>query len=131
MISATITGNVGGDAETRHTQSGVSVTSFSVAVRSWKKDSKALWVKVTVWGKRGEQLAELVKKGKNVVATGTLEEESWTDQSGNERRGLALNAQEVEVAFYPKSDQAPAAQQQQQTQNNPPAQSAPRQRAPF
>ncbi len=60
-------GRVGRDAETRYLPSGDAVTDVSIAyVCGIKKQSEqyppSQWMKVTIWGKRGETLAPFLKK---------------------------------------------------------------------
>lgn len=70
MQSVTIAGRVGRDAETRATNSG-SVTSFTVAVDQRNgRDKTTNWWRVSLWGKRGEGLAQYIRKGDNITVTG-------------------------------------------------------------
>lgn len=70
MQSITIAGRVGRDAETRSTNSG-SVTSFTVAVDQRNgRDKTTNWWRVSLWGKRGEGLAQYIRKGDNITVTG-------------------------------------------------------------
>ncbi len=73
MKTITIAGNIGKDAETRTTQSGDSVTSFNVAVEDRQGKEKAtLWFTCSLWGKRGESLAQYLTKGSKVAVSGDL-----------------------------------------------------------
>lgn len=74
MISMTVAGNVGRDAQLRRTQGGDPVLGFSVAVdmggdkNGNKRD--AVWVNCSIWGKRAESLATYITKGTKLVLTG-------------------------------------------------------------
>jgi single-strand DNA-binding protein len=69
----TIAGNIGKDAETRTTQGGDSVTSFNVAVEDRAGKEKAtLWFSCSLWGKRGDALAQYLTKGSKVCVAGDL-----------------------------------------------------------
>ena len=70
MQTIIIAGSIGRDAETKETQSG-SVTSFSVAVNNRKNE--ATWYRCSLWGTRGEKLAQYLVKGGKVTVSGTLE----------------------------------------------------------
>lgn len=73
MKSVTIAGNIGRNAETRNTQSGDSVTGFSVAVEERQgQDKRTIWFDVSVWGKRGSSLAQYLTKGTRVAVAGDL-----------------------------------------------------------
>lgn len=84
MFNATLTGNLGRDPEFQTTQSGQMVAKFSLAVRQPKKDAPAFWVKVEVWGKQAEYVANYLKKGASVCVTGQVAEESWNDKTTGE-----------------------------------------------
>ena len=74
MNNWVIGGRVGGDAEHRYTSGGESVVNFSVAIDNGKDSNgqarKPTWVRVTMWGKRWENLAKYILKGKFVVVSG-------------------------------------------------------------
>lgn len=73
MKSITIAGNIGRDAETRNTQGGDKVTSFSVAVEDRSgREKTTLWFDCSLWGNRGEKLAPYLRKGGKVVVSGDL-----------------------------------------------------------
>lgn len=64
------TGNVGKDAELRDVR-GDKVCNFNVAVKQgFGRDAPTAWYRVEVWGKRGESLAQHVKKGGKVAVCG-------------------------------------------------------------
>ena len=78
MKNIVVAGNVGKDAETRRTQSGDAVTSWSVAVEGRNGTEKTtLWFKCSLWGKRGENLAQYLTKGSRVVVSGDLDQELY------------------------------------------------------
>jgi single-strand DNA-binding protein len=68
MMNITIAGNIGKDAEVRNTQSGP-VAGFSVAV-SEGRDKPTTWFDVSLFGKRGESLAQYLTKGTRVTVNG-------------------------------------------------------------
>jgi single-strand DNA-binding protein len=73
MKNITIAGNVGKDAETRRTQSGDAVTSFSIAVEDRiPKEKGTIWFRCSLWGRRGESLAQYLTKGSKVAVSGEL-----------------------------------------------------------
>lgn len=65
----TVSGNLGRDAELKHTPSGDAVLEFSVASNGRKKGDTT-WVRCSVWGKRGEALAPHLAKGTRVCVVG-------------------------------------------------------------
>jgi single-strand DNA-binding protein len=71
MQQITIAGRIGRDAELRTTQAGDKVCSFSVAVDARDGREKITnWWRVSVWGKRGEALAQYLTKGASVTVAG-------------------------------------------------------------
>ena len=71
MKTISIAGNIGKDAQTRTTQTGDSVTSWTVAVEDRQGKEKAtIWFDCSLWGKRGEALAQYLTKGGKVAVSG-------------------------------------------------------------
>jgi single-strand DNA-binding protein len=80
-------GNLGKDAETRFTPSGVSVTNFNMATtRRWKDQGSGEWKEKTDWHRvvywRAENVANYLLKGKQVYVEGRLETRSYDDKDG-------------------------------------------------
>jgi single-strand DNA-binding protein len=73
MKNITIAGNIGKNAETRRTQGGDKVTSWTVAVEDRSsKEKVTYWFDCNWWGKRGESVAQWLTKGSKVSVTGDL-----------------------------------------------------------
>ena len=73
MKNITLAGNIGQNAETRRTQSGDAVTGFSVAVEERQgQEKRTIWFRCSIWGKRGESLAQYLTKGTRVAVAGDL-----------------------------------------------------------
>ena len=91
MIQAFVTGNIGNDAEIR--QAGnTSVCSFSVASSKKKKgEETTTWVRCSLWGNRGESLAQHLTKGKRVAVTGEL-----STREHNGKTYVELNVSEID-----------------------------------
>jgi single-strand DNA-binding protein len=72
MISAVVTGNIGKEAELRDAGKD-KVCSFSVASNSKVKGEKVTtWIRCSIWGSRGEKLAQYLTKGSRVAVAGEL-----------------------------------------------------------
>ncbi len=111
MFNGTLTGNLGRDPEFQTTQSGQMVAKFSLAVRQPKKqgqDQPAFWVKVEVWGKQAEYVANYLKKGASVCVTGQVAEESWTDKNTGELK-KAVVIRNASVESWQQRTDGPAA----------------------
>lgn len=64
---------IGKDAQTRYTQAGKSVTSFSAAFNNgWGDNKQTVWLDVSGWGERYEKAAQYLTKGTQVVVTGNI-----------------------------------------------------------
>lgn len=73
MKTITIAGNIGKSAETRSTQNGDKVTSWTVAVEDRHgQEKRAIWFDCSLWGKRGESLAQYITKGGKIAVSGEL-----------------------------------------------------------
>lgn len=70
MMNITIAGNATKNAETKSLQDG-SVTQFSVACnRRVRGQDTTTYFDVSMWGRRGEALAQYITKGNPVTVTG-------------------------------------------------------------
>jgi single-strand DNA-binding protein len=83
-------GNLGRDAETKYTPSGVAVSNFTVATnRRWKDQQSGEWKEETEWHRcvlwRSESRANYLTKGTPVYIEGRLQTRSWDDKDGQKR----------------------------------------------
>lgn len=91
MKAISIAGNLGKDAVTRTTQNGDKVTGWSVAVEERNgQEKRTLWFDCSLWGKRGEALAQYLTKGTRVAVSGDL---STREHEG--RSYLTIRAEQV------------------------------------
>jgi single-strand DNA-binding protein len=85
-------GNLGRDPETRFTNSGSSVTSFSLATKdsfadkSGARQERTEWHNITVWGKQGETCAQYLKKGSSVYIEGRITYREYEAKDGSGKR---------------------------------------------
>lgn len=108
MNKLTIIGNLTRDPETRVTQSGSSVCSFTVAVNRRGQDDKTDFFRVSAWNKTGETCQKYLAKGRKVAVTGPVSVSTYTGQDGKAYANLEVMAQDVEF-LTPKGEQtAPA-----------------------
>lgn len=94
------TGYLGGDAMLRWTQSGQPLCQFSVLVAdSKRKDAEdQRWIRVTLWGDVGEQLAPKLTKGSEVHVLGRHRVSRWQDKNtGADRTGEEVTATSVDL----------------------------------
>lgn len=74
--SCSFSGRVGNDPEAKYLANGNAVSSFSLAVDGRKKD-QTMWLKVEVWGKAAQTVADYVKKGSSIIVSGELSIDTW------------------------------------------------------
>ena len=98
--SVTVTGNLVRDSELRDAGSS-KVLNFSVAVNesvkkgdSW--ESYPNYIDVTLFGKRGESLAQYLKKGQKVGVQGKIHQDRW-EKDGQKFSRIIVRAEEVEL----------------------------------
>lgn len=128
MNSWNFTGNLGNDCEQRYTQSGDSVFSFSVGVKSGFGDkATTTWAKCAMFGKRGESVAPYLKKGALVGISGEVNNREYQDKEGQKRYSLDVRVNDLTL-LGGKSDRsesnAPSQPADKPQQRN--AQGAPR-----
>ena len=98
-----LVGNLGNDPETKYTQSGMAVTTISLATTSVRKDrdgetqERTEWHRVKMFGKLGEIAAEYLRKGSQVYVEGSLRYDKYTDREGIERYTTDILADEMQM----------------------------------
>jgi len=94
-----IMGRLTKDPELRRTQSGVSVTSFTLAVDRDFKDANGNretdFIDVVAWRQTAEFAAKFFSKGRMAVADGHLQMRDWQDKDGNKRRSAEVIADSI------------------------------------
>ena len=95
-----IMGRLTRDPELRTTQSGVSVTSFTVAVdRDFGGrdggERQTDFIDCVAWRSTGEFVSKYFHKGSMIVVSGRLQSRKWQDRDGNNRTSWEINADNV------------------------------------
>ncbi len=85
-----IGGRLTADPELKTTPSGISVTSFTVAVNrrySGKngEEAQADFFNVTAWRQTAEFITRYFRKASSICIEGTLQTRNWVDQNGQKR----------------------------------------------
>ena len=93
-------GRLTADPELKTTPSGVSVTSFTVAVNrrfSGKngEESQADFINVTAWRQTAEFITRFFHKASSICVVGTIQTRSWTDNQGQKRYATEVVADEA------------------------------------
>lgn len=98
LNKAVLAGRLTGDPELKTTQSGISVTSFTLAVdRKVAKDAekKTDFITVIAWRQTAEFITRYFRKGSPLCVTGSIQTRSWTDQNGGKRYATEVVADEA------------------------------------
>jgi single-strand DNA-binding protein len=88
MNKVLLIGRMTKDPETRYTQSGTAVTTFTLAVdRRFKKEGQpsADFIACVAWNKLAEVIANNLVKGRKVGIEGRLQVRSYDAQDGSKR----------------------------------------------
>lgn len=94
-------GNLGFDPELKYTQGNQAVLRLRLATNESYKSASGEWQErtewhtVIVWGKRGEALQKILRKGIQVYIEGGLRTRQWEDKDGNKRSTTEIVANEV------------------------------------
>jgi single-strand DNA-binding protein len=97
MLTLSAAGNLGADAEFRHTPNGSPVLNFNLAVSVYDPNARenrgTQWLRVAVWGKRAEALARCsLTKGNRVAVSGQMSVREYTTRDGRHGVSVELNA---------------------------------------
>lgn len=96
---AIIMGRLTADPELRTTQSGVSVTSFSVAVdRSFVRageERQTDFINVVAWRQTAEFVTRYFHKGSMIAVQGSIQTRNYEDKNGNKRTAVEIVANNV------------------------------------
>jgi len=93
------TGRLGRDSETRFTQGGMAICSFTVAVDYGFGDNKGTnWIRCSLFGKRAEgQLPKYLVKGTQVAISGELRVREYDDKDGNRRTSVEVSVGSLDL----------------------------------
>lgn len=100
-----LAGNLVRDPEIRYLPSGVSVTSFGIAVNSRYRQNNEVkeevsFFDIVVFGKQGENCAEYLSKGRPVLVEGRLRQRRW-ESEGVKRSKIEIVADNVQFLGSP------------------------------
>lgn len=97
LNSIIIMGRITADPELRTTQSGLSVTSFTVAVdRAYSKEEKQTdFIPVVAWRGTADFVTKYFHKGSMIAVQGSLQTRNYEDKQGNKRTAYEVLADQV------------------------------------
>ncbi|MFI3207165.1 MAG: single-stranded DNA-binding protein [Clostridia bacterium] len=96
---AAIMGRLTADPELKHTQSGIAMVRFTVAVdRSFVKagaERQADFITVVAWRASAEFVCKYFRKGSMVAVDGSIQTGSYTDNNGGKRYTVEIMANNI------------------------------------
>ena len=101
MNSICLMGRLTGDPELKTTQSGISVTSFSVAVdrafRGKDQERQTDFINCVAWRGTAEFISRYFRKGQRIALQGSLQSRRYTANDGSQRTAYEVV---VDNAFF-------------------------------
>ena len=102
-------GNLVADPELKTTPSGISVTSFRIAVSrrfsGQNEQPQADFINIVCWRKTAEFVTKYFTKGKPILVRGSLQTRTWTDN--NDVKHYETEVVADEVTFVERKGDAP------------------------
>lgn len=96
-----LTGRITRDSEVRKTTSGLSTTTFTLAV---SKGEHTDFISCVAWRNSADYLGQYARKGDLIGVDGKLQTRSYTDKSGNNRTVTEVIAENVEIISKKRRD---------------------------
>ena len=122
MNKIIIIGNLTADPETRTTQAGKTVVSFTVAVNRRGSQEGVDFFRISAWNQLGELCRVYLKKGRKVSVIGSIRAGAYTNSKNEAVGTLEVLADEVEFLSPKETDaqeNAYKAQERQAIQQEP------------
>ena len=112
--SVVLLGRLARDPELKYAPGGAPVCTFSIATNQHytksdgQKAQSVTFVDVTVWRRLAELCSQFLRKGREVLVSGSLKQDRWVDAKTQKPRSkIKVVAREVKF-IGPKPDDAPA-----------------------
>lgn len=120
MNSCNFIGRLVSEPELKTTQSGLSVCSFTLAVKRPKVKDTTDFLNFVAWRQSAEYLCKYGSKGNLVGVSGTLTSRSYEDKNGNKRTAFEIVADTVELLSNGNSDAPKETPAGNDNSSNPP-----------
>lgn len=90
------TAHTGKDLDLRYLPDGTAVGQFSAALSSGYGDKRVTtWLNCSIFGKRAETIAPMLKKGASVAITGEFTARQYTSKEGVEKQSLDVRVSDI------------------------------------
>jgi single-strand DNA-binding protein len=102
-----LAGNLTCDVDIKHTQSGMAIASFGLAVNkkytsNGEKQEQVSFFDIDAWGKTADICSEWLSKGSSVIIQGELKQNRWQEENGKARSNIKVVASNVQ--FLPRAE---------------------------
>ena len=109
LNTISVTGRVGSDPQLQYTEGGKAYLRLRVAVNRRVKErgewvDRAIWLSATLWEKRAESLANVLRKGSRVGLSGQLEIREYETRDGEKRLDVGIDWPDVALLDPPPGD---------------------------
>lgn len=109
MNNVVLVGRLTKDPVIRYTsETNKAVSDFTLAVTRWAKRDEADFIRIVVWGKQAENVANYLKKGNRCAVQGSIQTGRYTDKNGVVRYTTDVVASRVEFLETLGSSQSQA-----------------------
>lgn len=115
MNACIFTGRLTADVELKSTQDGVSVCSFTLAVKRPRRKDKTDFINFVAWRNNAEFVTRYFKKGDAMEVSGALTSRKYQDQNGNNR--VAFEVECDDIAFCLTNNKTAEGDPTEQTEN--------------
>ena len=96
LNSAILQGRLVRDPELRYTTSGIPVCTITIAwSEKYKGSETKCFLPVTIWRSTAEMVDKNFTKGREIIVEGRLKTKDWTDQNGNRKSVIEMQANRV------------------------------------
>jgi single-strand DNA-binding protein len=100
IATATVSGNLTRDVESKTLPSGTDVARLRVATTTRRRAGeewveKTNYLTVEVYGAQARSCAQYLRKGSRVIVDAELDWREWTDQQDHKREAVTLRARQV------------------------------------
>lgn len=92
------------DPEVAYTKSGMTRTTFTIAVDRVGKEKQADFIPCVAWGKTAETIGKYFHKGKPIIISGSLKSGSYERKDGTKAFTLDVWVERFEFAPVDKSE---------------------------
>ncbi len=97
-------GNVGADPEVRTLESGAKVARIRIATteriynrQTQESKDHTEWHSVTLWRGLADVADRFIRKGSQVYVEGRIRSRDWTDEAGNKRYAIEIQADDLKL----------------------------------